>query len=442
MKSRLIPKRLFLLMLTACFSQYSHAAAFQLWEQDGASIGNYHAGRAAIAADASTAFYNPAGLVNIKNQQVVVGLVPITMDFKFDGNIAVGVVDAEGTPTHTTAQGGTFNLVPDLHYAAPLLENLVFGFSAVVPFGLNTNYGKKSIVRYAGTLTSLQVIDVSPSLGFAITDKLSVGAGLDINKANLEVNMVATLFNSPLNDTDSTNTVTSQTAFGYHVGLLYQFSPKTRIGLAYQSKTTYHFRDGDSKFEGPLANLDSGDGGLQESEDFETDMVLPSTTTLSIFHNINPAWDVMATVSYTQWHVFDEVVLKNVAGIDEENESSNNLTVVIPQNYRNTWNYAVGANYHINEEWFLRGGLGYDQTPSNDHDRNIQLPDADRYVAAIGVHYQALKTLGFDLGWSHFFAGDTPIDVTQQVGAQVTSTDGNVHGNADVYGFQVTWDIV
>ena len=442
MKIKLIPKRLFLLMVTTCFSHYVHAAAFQLWEQDAASIGNYHAGRAAIAADASTAFYNPAGLVNIENQQLVIGLVPITMDFKFDGDIAVGMVDAEGTPTHTTAQGGTFNLVPDFHYAAPLLDNLVFGVSVVIPFGLNTDYGKQSIVRYAGTLTSLQVIDISPALGFAITDKLSIGAGLDINKADLEVDMVATLFNSPLNDTDSTNTASSNTAFGYHVGLLYQFTPKTRIGLAYQSKTTYHFRDGDSKFEGPLANLDTGDGGIQKSENFKTDMVLPATTTLSFFHKINPVWDVMATVSYTQWNVFDEVVLKNVAGIDEENETSNNITVVIPQNYRNTWNYTVGANYHINEEWFLRGGLGYDQTPSNDQDRNIQLPDADRYVAAMGVHYQALKTLGFDLGWSHFFAGDTSLDVTQQVGAQVTTTDGNVHGNADVYGFQVTWDIV
>ncbi len=150
----------------------------------------------------------------------------------------------------------------------------------------------------------------------------------------------------------------------------------------------------------------------------------------------------MATVSYTQWHVFDEVILTNVSGVDEENEDSDHIIVHIPQNFKNTWNYSVGANYHVNEQWFIRGGLGYDQTPSNDEDRNVQLPDADRYVAALGLHYQALKTLGFDLSWSHFFAGDTSLDVTQQVGAQITTTDGDVHGNADVYGFQVTWDIV
>ena len=40
-------------------SSYANASGFQLWEQDGASIGNYHAGYAAAANDASTAFYNP-----------------------------------------------------------------------------------------------------------------------------------------------------------------------------------------------------------------------------------------------------------------------------------------------------------------------------------------------------------------------------------------------
>lgn len=428
-------------MGAVCLSSNASAAAFQLWEQDAASIGNYHAGRAAIAADASTSYYNPAGLVRIPNQELVIGLVPITMDFLYDGTIAVGIIDVEGEPVATQAQGGTFNLVPDLHYSAPLLENLVFGFSVVVPFGLKTNYGEKSIVRYAGTLTSVQVIDASPALGFAITDKLSFGLGLDINKAKLEVDMVATLLD-PVTDTDSKNTASSNVALGYHLGLLYQFTPQTRIGLAYQSKTTYHFREGDSKFEGPLANLESGDGGLQESDEFETNFTLPATTTLSIFHTINPIWDVMATISYTQWHVFDEVVLKNVSGVDEQNEDSDHITVVIPQNYRNSWNYAVGANYHVNEQWFIRGGLGYDQTPSNDEDRNIQLPDGDRYVAALGIHYQALKTLGFDLSWSHFFAGDVSLDITQEVGAQVTTTNGNVHGNADVYGFQMTWDIL
>src|SRR5580700_3762515 len=49
-----IIKQLFLLMAITGSIALPHsvfAAAFQLWEQDGASVGNYHAGRAAIAED-------------------------------------------------------------------------------------------------------------------------------------------------------------------------------------------------------------------------------------------------------------------------------------------------------------------------------------------------------------------------------------------------------
>src|SRR5579872_3452214 len=65
------------------------ASAFQLWEQDGASVGNYHAGYAAEANDASIGWYNPAGIVRIKNQQFVFGAVGIATDFKYKGNISL-----------------------------------------------------------------------------------------------------------------------------------------------------------------------------------------------------------------------------------------------------------------------------------------------------------------------------------------------------------------
>ena len=72
MAKKFYAKRLFLFMSAAGFISFTHqasASAFQLWEQDSATIGNYHAGRSAEAPDASTSYYNPAGLVRIKNQQ-------------------------------------------------------------------------------------------------------------------------------------------------------------------------------------------------------------------------------------------------------------------------------------------------------------------------------------------------------------------------------------
>jgi len=439
-KKQLKTRQLFFLMSTIgvmSITTNAWASGYQLWEQDGASIGNYHAGRAAEAADASTAYYNPAGLVLIKNQQLVVGADPILTSFKYDGTVAVNTLG--NIPLSTKAQGGAFNLVPDAHYAAPLMDNLVFGLSVVAPYGLKTDYGTDSPLRYTSTLTSLYVIDVAPALGFAINDKFSVGIGLDAEHAKAQFGLVATAF-TPVEDTNSTSKASSN-ALGFHAGLLYQLSNQTRFGLNYQSKVTHHMKDGDSDFSGPLANNLAG--GTQSSDDFSTDVILPAMTTLSAFHNFNPRWDIMGTVAYTQWSSVDQIVLENVAGI-QDGQSSNDITVVIPENYRNTWNFSVGGNYHVNQQWLFRAGLGYDETPTNNNDRDTQLPDQDRVALALGGHYQATRSLGFDLGWTHYFVlhhSEASIDNTQTVGDQVTTTDGDVKDSADIFGLQIKWDI-
>lgn len=444
MSKRFNFQRLFVLMAatgTIGLSSNAMAAAFQLWEQDGASIGSYHAGRAAEAPDASTAYYNPAGLIRIHNQQVVFALDPILTNFKFNGTIDVATAGlGSNGPIPGVAQGGGFNLIPSLNYAAPLNDTVVFGFSVVSPFGLETSYGNSSFVRYAATLTSLEVIDISPSLGIALNDKLSIGFGADIERARGEFDLVGgnPMLNSLMNLDTPSNNVGYSWGYGYHLGALYQFNEQTRVGLTYHSKVTHHL-DGTSKFNGPLAN--NLDGGLQESTDLKANATLPATTTLSLFHTLNPMWDVMGTVAYTQWNVFSQLVLQNVAAIND-GQSSNSVQVVIPEHYRNTWNYSVGANYHASEQWMFRGGLGYDQSPARNSYRNLQLPDNDRIAVALGTHYQATKTLGFDAGWTHFFVMNGRINnLAQPVGDQTTITNGTTRASADVFGFQAKWDI-
>ncbi len=449
MKKRIHFRRVFFLMSTAGILTLStntaFAAAYQLWEQDGASVGNYHAGRAAEAADASTAYYNPAGMVRIHSQQLVVGLDPILTDFTYRGSVDVNdtFLPIDQGARAVVAQGGGFNIVPDVHYVSPLNDRFAIGLSVVSPFGLKTDYGTNTFARYSATLTSLQIIDVSPSLSFAATDKLSFGAGLDVEHARAEFDLVA---GSPFldqsfgysADTPSENVGTDY-GYGYHLGVMYQFSEQTRVGLAYHSKITHHL-SGTSKFTGQIAN--GLLGGLQQSNNLKANTTLPATTTLSVFHTFNPTWDMMGTIAYTQWSVLENIVLRNVAGIDTDGNVSNSIIITVPENYRNTWNYSVGANYHLNEQWMFRGGVGYDETPSNNQDRNLQLPDSDRIAVAIGTHYQPTPAWGFDVGWTHFFVKNTRINnLTQQVGAQTTLTDGSISASADVFGLQAKWNI-
>lgn len=428
----------------------AYASAFQLWEQDGASVGNYHAGYAALAQDASISFYNPAGITRFKNQQIVFGAAVVMTDFKYRGS--VNVTEYAPPMTYTsdypfvTAQGGVVSVVPDLHYVAPLNEQLGFGFSVVAPFGLKTDYGSSTPLRYAATLSSITVVDISPSLGFKVTDKASIGVGLDVQKASGEFNLVGTLV--PIgesSDSNSTNQA-SDTAYGYHLGALYELSDNTRFGLSYHSKVVHHLT-GSSKLTGPIPPVVTDDGSSTIYSHATTNLTLPPYTAFSVYHKLKPQVAFMGSVVFTQWSCFKNLIFNNMAGVvsaplPDLAFPSTNIQVVIPQHYRNTWNVSIGADYYAREDITLRGGIGYDQTPVSNTYRNVQLPDNDRYVIALGGHYQATKAIGFDLGWTHLFLRQSRISPPPQpIGGQVVTTIGHVTGGADVFGGQITWTI-
>lgn len=453
------------------------ASGFQLFEQDGASIGNYHAGYAAIAEDASTAWYNPAGITRFKNQQIVFGAVSVMSDFKYRGSVAVtenvpkivpiatfpfrALVVTPSTVTFpgVTAQGGAFSVIPDIHYVTPLTDWLGFGFSIDVPFGLKTDYGRSTPMRYAATLTSISVVDISPSLAAKVTDKASLGAGFDIQKVWAEFDNVGVLLTPvpsisglippittavvPGPTATSTNKA-SGTGYGYHLGALYEFTPATRAGISYHSQVVHHLT-GSSKFEGAAANFING--GPFSSGRAKANITLPPYTALSGYHRINPDFAVMGSILYTQWSTFQNLTLNNVAGGVSTTTRpfvgpSTNIQVSIPERYKNTWNFTVGGNYYPSDKMIVRAGIGYDQTPVSNAYRNVQLPDNNRYVIALGGHYQISKAVGVDLGWTHFFFNQSRVSPPPQVtGGQTVTTSGNVNGGADVLGGQIVWDI-
>ena len=51
-------------LILIAFSGTASAAAFQLWEQNASGLGTAYAGSAAVADNASTVFFNPAGMTS------------------------------------------------------------------------------------------------------------------------------------------------------------------------------------------------------------------------------------------------------------------------------------------------------------------------------------------------------------------------------------------
>ncbi len=440
--------RLGLVIATLSSGQAALASGFQLWEENAAGTGDYHSGYAADANDASTLFYNPAGLTEITHPQVVGSIVGINVDEEFHGTVKRVTSPTPGINTTVetgTAEGGGLTPVPSFYYAQPIIPHkFTVGIGVAVPFGLATDYSKASIARYAATESSISAIDFMPGFGIAINDKLSVGAALDVDYVQGEFDLVAGAGSNGSKDSVNTNTA-DDTALGWHAGILYKFTPMTRAGLAYHSKIHVNL-SGDSKFEGPLVLADDN---VYKTNDLSSSFDLPAYTSASLYHDFNPRFGVTGTVDYTQWSSFDELTLNNVAGIAAPDPKSKKpklspqaIDVNVVENFRNTWNFAVGAHYKVNNQLLLRCGGGWDETPVRGDTRNLQLPDANKWAVSAGAHYQPIAPLGVDVGYTHFFVNDAHIHDTQATGSQTTTSTGEVQTNIDLFALQLTWTFV
>jgi long-chain fatty acid transport protein len=421
------------------FSSHAMASAFQLWEQDATNIANFHAGYAAAAYNASTAFYNPAGINRFTNQQLVFAVDPVVTSFKYTGTAAINTIE-DGAPQAVTAQGGSASFIPAMHYVTPLSEIVSFGLSVDVPFGLMTNYGKSTALRYVSTMSSVKVIDIGPVLSFKLSDNIAFGFGPDLQIMHGEFDQVGT--NGVIEwDGDGINRA-DDTGYGMHAGMMYDLSDATRFGLSYHSQVVHHLT-GTSSFSGPLVReaLEIPSGEIT-SKRAKVNITLPPYTALSAYHKLNSDVALMGSVIYTQWSTLQNLVLQNVAGI-QDLEASTNVIVTIPQHFRNTYSLSLGADYFATDKITLRGGLGYDQTPVSNIYRNVQMPDNNHYAVAVGGHYQTTSTIGFDIGWTHIFVKQANVNPPAQVtGDEIATTNGSVTGGADVFAAQLVWDLV
>ncbi len=72
------------LALAGC-ATLAHAAGFALIEQNASGLGNAYAGQAASAQDASTIFFNPAGMTLLPDSQLVLAGSLIRPQAEFTG---------------------------------------------------------------------------------------------------------------------------------------------------------------------------------------------------------------------------------------------------------------------------------------------------------------------------------------------------------------------
>jgi long-chain fatty acid transport protein len=400
------------------------AAGFALLEQNASGLGNAFAGTAAVAEDASTIFFNPAGMTLLPGAQVVLGGSGIYVNSEFDG-------DGSATPPFTalgTETGGNLGgwaLVPAAYFSLPIGERLAIGVGVGAPFGLKTEYEDDWLGRYQGIKSELKTINVNPSIAFKLTDAIHLGAGVNWQQADAE--LTNAVFAGLLGEGE-TKLEADDDAWGWNVGALFVVGPDMRIGLSYRSSLDYTL-EGDVTAE--------ASGVTVADFDAEADIEFPDSFILSVTQMFGDKWQLLGDVQYTHWSTIGEV--------DVVNQDTNVTADTLVFDFDNAWRIALGVRYFMNERWTLKFGAAWDESPVNEDNRTVRLPDADRYWLSVGAKYRFAKGGAIDLGYSHLFGASAEIDQTRALGlnaplsALSTTVDGEYDNSVDIIGVQLTW---
>jgi len=370
--------------------QQVHAAGFQLKEQSAEGQGNSFAGSTAKAYDASTIFFNPAGMSELEGNQLQTNFTVIAPDAPYEHGSLTGVTGVlEGGNTN----GGTNALVPSVYTVYDLNEDVKLGLSVNTPFGLSTEYNSGWAGAEYNMLSEIATITATPSVSYKVNDQLSIGVGVQMQYLEGRLTRQA----SPLANNSLVDLEASDFAFGGVVGVLYKYSDKGRIGFNYRSQVQ-HTLEGSVKI--------SGAGGANDYYHAHADLTTPDVISLGWYHELNDKWAVMSDIAWTNWSVFDK--------LDVVRDSTGATTSTTEYHWDDTMFYSLGLNYQYDEQVKLQTGIAYDEGAANDQYRTAGIPDTNRYWISFGAEYKASDMLTWNMGYSYLYGEDAKVTETSK----------------------------
>ncbi len=406
------------------------ASGFALVEESVPNLGNAASGGAAGIDDASTIFFNPAGLTRLEgNSAVGAGFLIIpTTTFQNQGSTS-----ASGDPTLGGNGGdlGPTNFVPNLYGAWSFSDRVKVGIGVNAPFGLATKYDSDWVGRYEAIDSELITININPTVAAKLTDNFSVGVGLNVQYADVELSN-AIDFGNEIGQSQQADGLLEvggdDWSVGYNVGVLFEPTEKTRIGLAYRSAIT-HTLQGNADFTVPAAAAPlSTTTGRFIDTGASAELKLPDSLSFGVYQELSPQWSIVGDVTWTNWSRFDEVRIEfdNPAEQDQ----------VQPENWEDTVRLGLGVNYKPDDVWTLRAGAAYDPSPVDDQFVTAAIPDSDRFWLSFGVGYRPSDNLNLDFVYAHLFFNDRAISQSDMTAGNLVGTYEN---RVDIFGAQLTW---
>ena len=436
-------KKLVVLIMTAMLSLSAFAEGYQVNLLSTKQTGMGHVGVGMKLGDESMHF-NPAGLAFLKTN----------MDF----SLGISAVMAKAKYINGSYSAKTDNPVSTPLYAYAgfkIYDNLAAGISLTTPYGSSLKWPK----HWAGADLiqdiSLKAYVIQPTLSYKITDKLSIGVGLQLAWGNvnlsrglmgakdfqglgnlMEAKLAPFLPALPASAAEAAQkiiTVMKNTTVppayarlegnahmraGFNVGIMYDICDKVTVGLSYRSKIKMRVKEGDASLTYSNQNIENAFGQLEllmaeyggmlagagvelpnisipkyDQGSFHAELPLPSNTTLGVSYRPTDRWELALDLQYVGWNAYDSL---NVYF----NEAELGIAPIkAEKDYKNTMTYRIGASYKATDRLDVRAGVYYDQSPIRKKLYNPETPGMNKLGFSAGLTFEPYKGLQIDVAF-------------------------------------------
>ncbi|MFA6457402.1 MAG: outer membrane protein transport protein, partial [Bacteroidota bacterium] len=328
------------------------AGGFQLNEHGARAMAQGGAW-AARAYDGSAMFFNPAGLGFQTSGSVYLGTTIIMPTVSFYGPTNLG----QSTKNEMVAQ--TFTPI-NVYVTYPVMEGLTVGIGVNNPYGLGTEWDENWTGRYITQKIDLQSFYFTPTVGYKVTDQLSIGAGVNYVTGDVTLSRMVSPGDAQV------KLDLSGTGMGFNFGAIFKATNELSIGASYRSSVKID-AEGTAKFKPTSALFPEGDAAAA--------LELPATAFVGVAYKVMPNFEVEADYQFVGWSSYKELKI---------DFKKNNSTSTSPKNYEDTYIIRVGGEYTM-DALQIRFGYLFDNNPVTDHYTEPLLPDADRNGINIGA---------------------------------------------------------
>lgn len=341
-----------------------YAGGFELAEQSPAGVATVGA-QTAVAADAATVYYNPAGMAFQPGLGALAG-----------GNL--GFINTQ-VEAGQTVRPDHVAFGPTVYAAQRLGRHFAVGVGGFAQWAEHFDYPRDWLGRYLGTFVDLTTYTFNVNVAYRPIERVSVAVGLMVTPGSAQIRQAVNFGGAD----GELNFGGTAWGVGGNAAVLVDIVPRyLRFGYSYRSRQDMDF-SGDAALRVPpeLAAMAMGPAPTRG----DVTIVLPHNMTFGLATSPVDRLTISTDIRYTLWSDAQalSLALSDSAGTQL-------MTRNVPLQLSDSVGVRIGGEYRLVQGRLpIRLGVGWDNTPVPPQTLSPLFPDTDRVLVSGGIGYHA-----------------------------------------------------